>query len=387
MSSVTCQCQVSFMTARFVVVDKHRISFDVYHKLPCDLNRAIVVKTGYIDHFSPYQHISNVAYLIEKKEKPRYNQGTFFGRFKHFLDISDPRCLSPGLFFGMPLDRSRQLMEQYHTNTLPLNIDADTMWLAKKVHDAAIHPDTGDVILQPFRMCGFAVYGTPIIVGMLMPNPTLTTTVFWQALNQTHNAAVNYSNRNASQPTKVSDLVTGYLGAVASSVTIAVGLNQLVARANVSPATRTILSRFVPYPAVATASTCNMLLMRRSELKNGINVKDHEGNTRGISKAAAKSAIFQTMLTRIVLPAPLLVIPPALMMLIQKTPILKRFPRLRIPVESLVCVTAFVFGLPFAISLFPQEGSLDVSAAEPELQGLVDSQGKKVTKLYYNKGL
>lgn len=319
--------------------------------------------------------------------KPRYDQTTFFGRFRHFMDISDPRCLAPGLFFGMPLERSKELMQQYKTNTLPKETSADTMWQAKKVFDSAIHPDTGDVIPQPFRMSGFAVYGTPIIVAMLMPNPTLARTIFFQALNQTHNACVNYSNRNASQPTSSSDIITGYLGAVASSVTIAVGLNQAVARANISAAARTTLSRFVPYPAVATASTCNMLLMRRSELKNGIAIKDHEGTVHGVSKAAAKSAIFQTMLTRIVLPAPLLVIPPALMMAIQKTPLLKRFPRLALPVETLVCVSAFVFGLPFAISLFPQEGELAVADAEDEFKNLKDSQGNAITTFYFNKGL
>ncbi|EGD82472.1 tricarboxylate carrier [Salpingoeca rosetta] len=319
--------------------------------------------------------------------KPRYDQTTFAGRFKHFMDIADPRCLAPGLFFGMPLNKSRELMQQYKANRLPTGVNADTMWLAKKVHDSAIHPDTGEVILQPFRMSGFAVYGTPIVVAMLLPNPTLARTIIFQALNQTHNACVNYSNRNASQPTKVSDLVTGYLGAVASSVSIAVGLNQAVARANISASARTVLSRFVPYPAVATASTCNMLLMRRSELKTGITVKDHEGNVRGVSKEAAKSAIFQTMLTRIVLPAPLLVIPPALMMVVQKTPLLKRFPRLAIPVESLICVSAFVFGLPFAISLFPQEGSIDAASAEADFHNLRDSEGRQVTTLYYNKGL
>ena len=128
---------------------------------------------------------------------------------------------------------------------------------------------------------------------MLLPNPSLLSTVFWQAINQTHNAFVNYSNRNASQPTPISKILQGYGGAVASSVTIAVGLNQLVKRANVTPAVRTMLTRFVPYPAVATASTCNMLLMRRMELETGIYVRSADGKIHGLSQAAAKEAIFQ----------------------------------------------------------------------------------------------
>ena len=85
----------------------------------------------------------------------------------------------------------------------------------------------------------------------------------------------------------------GYAGAVVVSVSLAVGLNQFVKKVNVSPSTRTMLSRFVPYPAVATASTCNMLLMRRSEIETGIHVKDAEGNVLGSSQAAAQQAIFQ----------------------------------------------------------------------------------------------
>lgn len=319
--------------------------------------------------------------------RPRYSQETFLGRFRHFLDVADPRCLAPGVFFNMPLKDAVGVMEAYKAGTLPADTPPERLWLAKKIRDSAIHPDTGETVLQPFRMSGFAIYGTPIVVGMLMPNPSLAATVFWQSINQTHNACVNYANRNASQPTATSDLVTGYLGAVASSVGLAVGLNQAIARARISEGLRGTLSRFVPYPAVATASSCNMLLMRRSELKNGIDVKDHEGRVVGVSQEAAKRAIFQTMLTRVVLPAPLLLVPPIAMMALGRTPLFRRFPRLRMPVEATVCVFAFVFGLPFAISLFPQEGSVAVPDAEDRFHGLVDSAGRPVETLYFNKGL
>jgi sideroflexin-5 len=52
-----------------------------------------------------------------------------------------------------------------------------------------------------------------------------------------------------------------------------------------------------------------------------------------------------------------------------------------------VCALAFIFGLPFAISLFPQEGSIAVSRLEPQFAGAVDNSGRPVDTFYFNKGL
>ncbi|KAL7890156.1 hypothetical protein AOLI_G00024140 [Acnodon oligacanthus] len=108
-------------------------------------------------------------------------------------------------------------------------------------------------------------------------------------LNQSHNACVNYCNRNASKPTPFSKFFQGYLGAVSSTVTIAVGLNVLIQRAkSFRPATRLLVQRFVPFPAVASANVCNVLLMRHSELSEGVSVLDENGNVASTSKIAAR---------------------------------------------------------------------------------------------------
>lgn len=52
--------------------------------------------------------------------------------------------------------------------------------------------------------------------------------------NHTHNACVNYSNRNATSPTSVSGMAMGYTAAVGTSVSIAVGLGQVLNRAVLS---------------------------------------------------------------------------------------------------------------------------------------------------------
>ena len=68
----------------------------------------------------------------------------------------------------------------------------------KNIVDASIHPDTGKPVPWAMRMCAFVPTNLPIIFGMLMSAPTPANTIFFQWLNQTYNAGMNYGNRNAS---------------------------------------------------------------------------------------------------------------------------------------------------------------------------------------------
>ncbi|XP_053780736.1 sideroflexin-5 isoform X3 [Desmodus rotundus] len=180
--------------------------------------------------------------------KPRFQQTSFYGRFRHFLDIIDPRTL---FVTERRLREAVQLLEDYKHGTLRPGVTNEQLWSAQKIKQAILHPDTNEKIFMPFRMSGYIPFGTPIVVGLLLPNQTLASTVFWQWLNQSHNACVNYANRNATKPSPVSKFIQGYLGAVISAVSIAVGLNVLVQKANkFTPATRLLVQRFVPFPAV-----------------------------------------------------------------------------------------------------------------------------------------
>lgn len=64
--------------------------------------------------------------------------------------------------------------------------------------NASIHPDTNAPVPWVMRMCAFVPTNLPIIFGMLMTPPTPVNTIFWQWINQTYNAGMNYGNRNAS---------------------------------------------------------------------------------------------------------------------------------------------------------------------------------------------
>ncbi|XP_016123936.1 sideroflexin-5-like [Sinocyclocheilus grahami] len=116
----------------------------------------------------------------------------------------------------------------------------DQLWEAQKIKQAIIHPDTGEKIPMPFRMSGKGV-----------------------------------------------------------------GLNLLIKRAeHFSPATRILVQRFIPFPAVG---------------------------------------------------------------LYVRLPLLQKCPRLGLPVHSMVCLCTFGLALPVAISLFPQNSQIHVSELEPEI--------------------
>ncbi|NWU71165.1 SFXN5 protein, partial [Pterocles burchelli] len=289
--------------------------------------------------------------------KPRFQQTSFYGRFRHFLDIIDPRTL---FVTESRLKEAVQLLEDYKHGTLPPGVTNKELWGAQKIKQAIIHPDTNETIFMPFRMSGYIPFGTPIVVGLLLPNQTLASTVFWQWLNQSHNACVNYANRNATKPSPTSKFIQGYLGAVISAVSIAVGLNVLIQRANkFTPATRLLIQRFVPFPAVASANICNVVLMRHTELEEGIDVLDNNGNIVGSSRIAAKHVRTCDV------PGDSWVSLRATGLFLSRTSLLRSRPRMILPVQSLVCLAAFGLALPLAISLFPQMSEVSTCLVAP----------------------
>uniref|UniRef100_A0A3P8US78 Sidoreflexin n=1 Tax=Cynoglossus semilaevis TaxID=244447 RepID=A0A3P8US78_CYNSE len=316
----------------------------------------------------------------KRKRRTHVKEGSFLGRLRHFVDIIDPSTL---FVSETRLKESVKLLDDYKRGILPTGVSDLQLWEAQKIKQAIIHPDTGEKIFMPFRMSGYVPFGTPIVIGLLLPNQTVVSTIIWQWLNQSHNACVNYANRNATKPTPTSRFIQGYVGAVTSAVSIAVGLNMLIQKANsLSPTTRMIIQRLVPFPAVASANICNVALMRHNELSEGIDVLDQNGNVVGSSRIAAKHAIMETAFTRVVLPMPIFVLPPIIMSYLERLRFLQRNRRFLLPIHSLVCLVTFGLSLPVAISLFPQMSQIEVSRLEPEIAMATDCE-----VVTYNKGL
>ncbi|XP_064819701.1 sideroflexin-1-like, partial [Oncorhynchus masou masou] len=141
---------------------------------------------------------------------------------------------------------------------------------------------------------------------------TTPAVVLWQWINQSFNAIVNYTNRSGDAPLSVNQLGTAYVSATTGAVATALGLNALTK--HISP----LVGRLVPFAAVAAANCINIPLMSKRELKHGIPITDENDNRLGESTTAAKQAISQVVVSRILMASPGMAIPPFLMNTLEK---------------------------------------------------------------------
>jgi hypothetical protein len=239
-------------------------------------------------------------------------------------------------------------------------------------------------------------------VTKILANSLQTTgTLLWQIGNQSLNVAINNANANKSTPLSVSKIAQSYFLAVGASCSVALGLNALVPRLKrVSPATKTMLTRLVPFAAVATAGALNVFLMRGEEIRKGIDVYPvlseldkaklaQEGKSEssvqslGKSKKAATLAVSETAISRVLNSSPIMVLPPLILLKFQKQEWLKKNPRLTLPVNLGLIFTTSLLALPFALGAFPQRQSVDASSLEEEFW----TKGGEGGKVVFNRGI
>lgn len=236
-------------------------------------------------------------------------------------------------------------------------------------------------MLLPFRMSCFVLSNLVVTAGMLTPGLSTAGTIGWQITNQSLNVAINFSNANKSTPMSTSSIVQSYFLAVGASCGVAVGLNALVPRLRrISPATRTILTRLVPFAAVASAGALNVFLMRGEEIRQGIDVYPSESDAArkkreeadqpleplGKSKTAATIAVGETALSRVLNSSPIMVLPPLVLVRLQQTEWLKARPRMVLPLNLGLILTTSLFALPLALAAFPQRQKVSASSLEKE---------------------
>ena len=158
---------------------------------------------------------------------------------------------------------------------------------------SAVHPDTGNYIPWVCRVSSFLPCNIPIVFGFIMAAPTPLNTIFWQGMNQTYNALMNYGNRNATSLYTNEDVLKSYLVAVSSSIVVALGIRKILSgyTRHLTGSKFLIANTVSSFCACATAGYLNGFCMRRTELEKGIHICDPDGNIIGKSKRAAKRAV------------------------------------------------------------------------------------------------
>ncbi|CAH0553053.1 unnamed protein product [Brassicogethes aeneus] len=317
-------------------------------------------------------------------DAPLWDQSTFVGRFKHFLWVTDPRTC---VVSEDTLDNAKILVEQYRNRSEPPGTSLEQVIYAKKLYESAFHPDSGEK-QNVFGRMSFQVPGGMAITGaMLQFYRTAPAVVFWQWVNQSFNALVNYTNRNAKSPTSTTQLLVAYVTATSSAMGTALGCKYYWTK-RASP----FVQRYVPFAAVAAANCVNIPLMRQNEILGGIDCTDEKGKIIGQSKLAAAKGITQVIVSRITMCAPGMLILPVIMERLEKYPLMQRITPLHGPIQVMMVGCFLSFMVPTACGLFPQRCSLKTSTLawlEPKTyENMKKATGDKLPeRIYFNKGL
>lgn len=304
----------------------------------------------------------------------RYDLETYWGRVCQAAEVSNPLTLFNS---NETIRRAQRIMAECSAGERPLDED---VWRAKRLVDSSVHPDTGKIVMLPFRMSSYVLSNLVVTVGMLTPNLTTAGTLFWQIANQSLNVAVNYANANKSNPLSNSQLATNYVLAVTGSCSVAVGLNSLLPRIkSLSANTKALLSRLVPFAAVVSAGMLNVYLMRRQEIEHGITVFDEKTNEPlGKSRIAAKKAVWETAVCRAVTAMPVMVVPPLILYRLQQGVLKNKSMRAVTAVNlGLIATVSFAI-LPFTLAIFPSKTHMSGSSLEKEFA---------TKRVWFNRGL
>jgi tricarboxylate carrier len=255
-------------------------------------------------------------------DKPRWEQRTFLGRLKHFAWVTDYRS---AFISNARLLEAKTLVQQYRTNQEPPGTPEEKVWYAKKLYESAFHPDSGELQNVIGRMSFQVPGGMILTAGMLQFYRTNSAVIFWQWLNQSFNALVNYTNRNAASSVTTKQIAVAYVSATTSALVTALGFKSFM-----STRAPPLMHRFVPFLAVAAANLVNIPLSRQAELSDGIVLFNSDNEPVTESRYAAVKGISLVAISRITMAAPGMLTMPFIMEYLEKKPQFMRFVKLHL---------------------------------------------------------
>ncbi|OZC09256.1 tricarboxylate carrier [Onchocerca flexuosa] len=348
-------------------------------------------------------------------DNPRWDQSRFLGRLCYFITITDPL---KAFASQDTLQGSKRLLELYRAGNEPHGTTVEDLQRAQAFYGSAFHPDTGQLQTLPGRMCANAWGGTLLCGAMMLWYKSTRAVVFWQWANQSFNALVNYTNRNARSPLskrliklqcecivvfslfilpvfqleyQTRDLLVAYTSAVTGALAVAVGLKNYLAKRAFSPQ----FQRFVPLAAVAVANAINIPLTRQNELLNGLPVTNEMGHVVAKSKLAACKAVSLVVFSRNVIVTPSMLLIPLIMNALEKRNwYINHAKLLNIPVQLVLTFVLYGSMIPVGCALFPQINSVEATTLmhyEPATyEELKRHMGKNISTtqhVFFNKGL
>ncbi|XP_018323462.1 sideroflexin-1-like [Agrilus planipennis] len=314
-------------------------------------------------------------------DKPLYDMDSYIGRVKYFFYITNPLN---AFATNAQLDRAKTIVEiQRKKGKQNSCIEVEDLYRAKILYESAFHPGTGEKQTTLGRMSAQLPANTVLAACLTYFYKSMFSVVFWQWINQSFNALVNYTNRSSDSETSTALIMQCYLAAVFGAVSVSLIFKRLAKSA--SP----VVGRFVPYIGCSAAHFVNVPLMRRNELQDGATLFDENGKKVGRSKTAAKRAIMQVVATRVAMSAlPMLGTPVVIDYLIKQGIHFKN----TFGPELALQAVGYAISIPTCLALFKPYQRITFRDLEEEAQEEV--KAKTATKqrpyacaVYFNKGL
>ena len=103
----------------------------------------------------------------------------------------------------------------------------------------------------------------------------------------------------------------------------------------------------------------------------------------GKSQKAATIAVGETAVSRVLNSSPIMVIPPLVLVRLQRTKWLQQRPRMTMPINLGLILTTSIFALPLALAAFPQRQSIRADSLEERFHG----KGGKDGLVEFNRGI
>lgn len=247
----------------------------------------------------------------------------------------------------------------------------------------------------------------PILMGLLFSAPTKFNIITSQAVNQSYNALVNYTYMNPNEPISKATFLTAYLGAVVTSIGVALktrGLYEKYEHKMKEPV-KSALRVSTPFVAIACANVFNLFITRFSEAKTGLPLMDQnfkpvyydtklkqcviseekeEQMEKYLCKEAGKKSVTLGAATRVLIPLPVSYLPPLAKELLIK---MKLWPKGSTGGRIMECIVASVclmYALPAAIAVFPPTVEISTSNLGPEFDNL---RKYGVVSLYFQRSI